>query len=159
MRSLESEAEGSSITLNAHVSSILTKHIEWDAKAAKFGYIPTYKPIFMELLHAVDDESLRQMGRTILPAMWKEMASFWFEDSSIERILDLLSLRSRHLPYIQTEVKRQGRTCVIVSHHDLGPKWSIVLQSAYDELIRKFFHAQPKTSLGDTVVTAEFSIP
>jgi len=156
---LEAEAEEQGMTLNAFVSSILTKHIEWDAKAAKFGYIPTYKPIFLSLLQAPDDESLSRLGRTVLPAMWKEMASFWFRDSSVDRILDLLSMRSRYLPFIQSEVKREGRKCTIVTHHDLGPKWSIVLRGAFDELVRTSFHSQPTISAGDTVVTVEFQVP
>jgi len=158
-RTLEAEAQEQGITLNALVSSILTKHVEWDEKAAKFGYIPTYKPIFQGLLQASDDESLDRLGRAVLAPMWKEMASFWFQDSSENRILDFLSLRSRHLPYVQTEVNREGRKCTIVTHHDLGPKWGVVLHSAFDELVRKSFHAQPTISVGDTVVTVEFSIP
>ena len=147
------------MTLNALVSSVLTKQSEWDAKAAKFGYIPVYRPIFAQLLQASDDDSLDRMGRAVLPAMWKEMTSFWFQDSSEARILDLLSMRSRHLPYVQTEVKREGHRCTIVTHHDLGPKWSVVLRGAFDELVRKYFHSQPTISVGDTVITVQFSVP
>jgi hypothetical protein len=156
---LEAEAQEQGMTLNALVSLVLTRHMEWDAKAAKFGYIPVYKPLLVSLLQASDEESLNQMGRTMLAPMWKEMASFWFHDSSEERILDLLSMRSRHLPYVQSEVRKEGRKCTIVTHHDLGPKWSIVLHGAFDELVRKFFHAQPTISVGDTVVTVDFPIP
>lgn len=157
--SLEAEADEQGATLNALVSSILTKHVEWDAKAMKFGFIPIYKPIFMCLLQASDDRTLTQLGSAVLPAAWKEMASFLFLDSSEVKILDLLSQRGRYLPFVQTEVKREGRKCTIVSHHDLGPKWSIVLHSAFDEFVRKSFHTQPTISVGDTVVTVEFLTP
>jgi len=156
---LETEAQEQGMTLNALVSLILTKHEEWDSKAAKFGYIPAYKPVLESLLRASDDESLDRMGRIILAPMWREMASFWYHDSSEERILDLLSMRSRHLPYVQTEVRKEGRKCTIVTHHDLGPNWSVVLQAAFDELVRKSFHAQPTISQGDTVVTVDFPLP
>ena len=157
-RALEAEAEEQGMTLNALVSSVLVKHIEWDAKAAKFGYIPNYKPIFMWLLQASDEESLNRLGRTVLPTMWREMASFWFKDSSENKILELLSMRSRHLPFVQSEVKREGRKCTIVTHHDLGPRWSIVLHSAFDELVTASFHKQPTISVGETVVTVEFPV-
>lgn len=156
---LEAEVQEQGTSLSALVSSILVRHVEWDVKAAKFGFIPAYKPIFMGAIQMLDDESLDKMGRTVLPIMWKEMASFWFQDSSVDRILDLLSMRSRYLSYIQTEVKREGRKCIIVTHHDLGPKGSVVLHSAFDELVRTFFHAQPRISAGETVVTVEFPIP
>ena len=156
---LEAEAQEQGMTLNAVVSSILTKYVEWDAKAGKFGFIPTYKPIFKSLLQASDEESLDRVGRAVVAPMWKEMASFWLHDSSGERILDLLSMRSRHLPFVQSEVTREGRKYTIVTHHDLGPKWSVVMRGAFDELVRTSFHAQPTISAGETVVTAEFSAP
>jgi hypothetical protein len=156
-RGLEAEAQEQGLTLNALVSSILTKYLEWDAKAATFGFIPMYKPVFAELLQASDEESLDRMGRTVLAPMWKEMASFWYHDSSEGRVLDLLSMRSRHLPYVQTEVQKEGRKYTIVTHHDLGHKWSIVLHGALDELVRTSFHTQPTISVGDTVVTVQFS--
>ena len=147
------------MTLNALVSSILSKYVEWDAKAAKFGYIPVYKSVFMDLLQTSDDKSLDELGRTVLAPMWKEMASFWFHDSSVDRILDLLSMRSRHLPYVQTELRKEGRMYTIVTHHDLGHKWSVALRGAFDELVRKSFRTQPTISAGDSVVTVEFSVP
>lgn len=156
---LEAEAEKQGTTLNALAASILLKHVDWDAKAAQFGYIPTYKPIFTWLLQAVDEESLSRLGRTVVPAMWKEMAAFWFKDSSEERILDLLTARGRYLRYAQTEVKKKDLLCTIVTHHDLGPRWSVVLESAFDELVRNSFHARPTIRAGGTVVTVEFSVP
>jgi len=155
---LEEEAENQGMTLNALASSILTKHVEWDRKAEEIGFIPVYKPFFLALLAAMDDKALDQMGRTILVPLWKDMAEFWLQDPSGDRILDFLS-KSRHLPYAQTEVKRQGRDYTIVFHQDLGPRWSIVLHGALDDLARKFFRAQPTISMGETVNTVRFTIP
>lgn len=152
---LEKEAEEHGISLNAQVSSILTQHTEWDAKAAKFGFIPIYKPTFIALLDEMSDDALRKIGRTIHLTMWKEMAEFFLAGSSGEALLDFLA-RPKPFPVVQTEVKRQGREYMAVFHHDLGPKWSVVLSSALDEFVRSSFHAQPTISAGDTVVTAQF---
>jgi hypothetical protein len=157
-QAIEEEAEKRGITLNALASSILTKHVEWDEKAGEMGFIEVYKPVFMALIGTMDDKVLEQMGRTILVPMWEDMAEFWLQDPSGDRILDFMS-KWRNLPYVQTEVKRQGREYTIVSHHDLGPKWSITLRGALDELARKFFRAQPTVNIGETVVTVRFTIP
>ena len=158
-RVLELEAQEQGMTLNALASSIFTKYAEWDGRAAKFGYIPVYKPVFEGLLQASDDESLDRMGRKVIAPMWREMASFWFHDSSADRILEFLPMRSRHLPYVQMVVNKEGRKCTIVTHHDLGPKYSVMLHGAFDELVRNSFHTQPMISVGDTVLTVEFSVP
>lgn len=156
---LEKEAEKEGTTINALAGSILTQHLGWEIKAREFGFVPVYKPLFKTLFEALDEETLSRIGRKALPDMWKEMAEFWFQDSSAGKILDIWTMRSRHIPYVQTEVKKQASTYTIVFHHDLGPKWSIVVRSALDELVRKSFLAQPTISVGDTVVTAQFSEP
>ena len=56
---LDAEGQEQGMTVNALVSSILTKHVEWDAKAAKFGFIPAYKPVVTALLQASDEASMR----------------------------------------------------------------------------------------------------
>jgi hypothetical protein len=155
---LEKEAEQKGMTLNALASSILTKHVEWDEKAGEIGFIPVYKPIFLALLGAMNDKTLDQIGRTLLVPLWKDMTTFWLQDFSGDRILDFLT-KGRNLPYVQTEVKKQGREYTIIFHHDLGPKWGVVLHGALDELVRKFYRAQPTISIGETVVTAEFTVP
>jgi hypothetical protein len=158
-QALDAEAQEQGMTLNALVSSILTKHEEWDAKAAKFGFIPSYKPVVTALLQASSDASLDRIGRTVVAPMWKEMASFWFQNSSEEGILNLLATRSRLLPFVQSEVKRDSHRLTIVTHHELGPRWSVVMRGAFDELVRTSFRAQPTINGGDTIVTVEFSVP
>jgi hypothetical protein len=156
---LEALAEEQGVTLNALVSSVLTKHIDWEAKATKFGFIPVYKQIFKNLIEKLDNEALDRLGRTVLLPLWEEMASFWLEDSSPDRVLDLLSLRGRILPYLQTEVKKEGHKRTVIIHQDLDPSWSVVTRGALDELVRTRFHSQPRISVGETMVIAEFSIP
>jgi len=156
---LEKGAEKEGTTINALAGSILTQYLGWETKAKEFGFVPIYKPLFRAIFEALDDETLIRIGRKALPEMWKEMAEFWFQDSSADKILDIWSVRSRHLPYVQTEVKKQGNTYSIVFHHDLGPKWSIVIRSALDEMVRKSFLAQPTLTMGESIVTAQFSEP
>lgn len=154
----EKEAQGEGTTLNATVSSLIAQHLEWGSKAKKFGFIPVYGPLFLKILDELDDETLIHIGRTVLPTMWKEMALFWYQDSSAEKVLDFLSMRSSHLPYVQTEVRKQGNSYTMVFRHDLGPRWSVVLHGALDELVRQTFRVQPKVDVGDTVVTVDFSL-
>lgn len=155
MCSLENEAKEEGTTVNALVGTVITQHLEWEIKARRFGYTPIYKPLLRALIEKLDEESLAQTGK-ILPDMWKEMAEFWFQDSSAEKILEFLAFSSRYVPQMQTEVKREGNMHIIVYHHDLGPKWSFVILNALDELVRRSFRSPPTLNTGTTVVTAEF---
>jgi hypothetical protein len=155
MCSLENEAKEEGTTINALVNTVITQHLEWEIKARRFGYTPMYKPLLRVLIESLDEESLAQTGK-VIPDMWKEMAEFWFQDSSGEKILDFLSFRSRYVPQMQAEVRRADHKHMVVYHHDLGPKWSFVMQNALDELVRRSFRTPPAIDTGETVVTALF---
>lgn len=153
---LEKEAQDDGTSLNALISSLAHRHAEWDSRAKRFGFISVHGPLFRGLLDRLDDQTLDQLGRTVLLPLWRDMATFFYNDLLPNRILDFLSMRSRHLTYVQTEVKMQDNLYTVVVHHELGPKWSVVLHAALDEMARQAFHTQPKMSVSGTVVTAEF---
>ena len=117
-----------------------------------------YKPLLRVLIERLDDESLAQTGK-VLPDMWKEMAEFWFQDSSVEKILEFLTFRSRYVPQMQTEIRIEDSTCTIVYHHDLGSKYGVLIRSGLDELVRRSFRTPPTVDIGETIVTAQFPVP
>jgi hypothetical protein len=158
MRSLEFEAMEEGTTINALVGTVITQHLEWEIKARRFGYTPMYKPILRSLLEELGEESLAKIGKA-LPEMWKEMAEFWFQDSSAEKVLEFLSFRSRYVPQMQAELKREGNTFTIVYHHDLGTRWSTVIQNALDELVRRSFRTPTTVCTGETVIEVQFPVP
>ncbi len=86
------------------------------------------------------------------------MAEYWFQDSSPERILDTVSLRFKFSPLMRVEITKEGNSYAAVFRHDLGPKWSVLAEAAAKELARKFFHAEPQVSRGESVVTARFKV-
>jgi hypothetical protein len=154
---LEKEAQDKGLSLNALMAQLGHKYLEWESKAEKFGFVPVSHPLFRDILGRMDDQALLQVGRTVLTPLWRDMAVFFYNDGSPEKVLDFLSMRSRYLPYVQTEVRRQGNVYTISVHHDLGSKWSVLLHGALDELAKQVFHAQPKISGIGEVVTAEFT--
>lgn len=158
-RSLQKEAADEGTTVNALANSILSQYFDWDLKAREFGFISLHRPIFMRLIEELDDETLVRIGQEALFATWKEMAEFWLQDSSPERVLEVLNMRSKINPdRLRTKVTKEEDTYTIVLHHDFGPKWSIVERSALQEFVRKMFLVEPRISAGESVVTARFKV-
>jgi hypothetical protein len=158
--SLEKEAAEQGTTINALANSILEDYFTWNKKAREFGFISLHKPIFIRLLEGLDDEALARIGKEVLYTTWKEMADFWFGDSSPDRLLTVLAMRSRINPTrLRTRVTQEEGTYTIVLHHDFGPKWSIIDKSALQELVHNAFHAEPHITAGESVVTARFTLP
>ena len=156
-RSLEKEAADEGTTVNADINSIIGQHFGWDKKAREFGFVWVHKPIFQRLVEIADDEELARLGREVIFATWKEMAEYWLQDSTPDGILDALSLRSKFGSSTRTRVTREEGEYTIVLHHEFGPKHSIALKSALQELA-KSFHATPRLSAGGAVVTARFNV-
>ena len=157
-RSLEKEAAEEGTTVNALANSIISGYFDWVKKAREFGFVAVHKPIFMRLVEGLEDEALARMGREAVTATWKEMAEFWFQDSTPDKILDAMKMRSKFDSKIRTRIPREENTYTIVFHHDFGPKWSVVLRSALQEFVRKSFLVEPRMSQGESVVTARFKV-
>ncbi|MGD0145322.1 MAG: hypothetical protein ABSB53_00505 [Nitrososphaerales archaeon] len=159
MRSLEKEAADEDTSVNALASSIISGYFDWDKKAREFGFISLHKPIFMRLIEELDDETLDRIGREVMASTWKEMAEFWLQDSSPEKMLEVLSMRSKINPSrLRTRITREENKYTIILRHDFGPKWSIVEKSALQEFVRKTFLVEPQISQGESVVMARFTV-
>lgn len=157
-RSLDEEAADEGITVNADVNSIIKRHFEWEKKAKQFGFTSTPRSLFLAILDASDNRMLAQIGREIVPSLWKELAEFWAQDSSPDGILESLKTRSAYNDSTQTKITRQGSDYTVVLRHDFGRKWSIVLKNALQEFVRQHFRAEARMTLGESVVTARFNV-
>jgi hypothetical protein len=157
-RSLEKEAADEDTTVNADIGSILSRHFDWHKKAEEFGFVALHKPLLMSLIEGLDDVTLARIGREVLTSSWKEMAEFWLQDSSPKGLLDALSMASKFDSKMRIRVTQEEDTYTIVFHHDLGRKWSIVAESAAQELVKESFHVKPRITAGESVVTAHFKV-
>lgn len=153
---LEKQAGKDQRTFSSLVSSILEEYVEWGAPAKEFGFVPVPNRIYRKLIDSADDETLKDLGVNILPSLWKDMTEFWLQDSSGTQVLELMIFRSKYIPYMHTQVKREGSSETIVVNHTLGTKWNVVLEHALEKLITESFSNKPKIIVGENQVTAHF---
>jgi len=158
LRSLEEEAADEGTTVNADVNSILSRHFNWDKKMGQFGFVTVSKPTFRRLIEELDDETLARLGREAIPGQYGEMAELWFQDSSPEKVVDAINLRFKFDATMQAKITKEGDVYTLVLHHDLGPKWSIICESAAREIAKRLFHANPRINRGASLVTARFRV-
>lgn len=156
VRSLEKEATEEDTTVNADVNSIISQHFDWNKKAQEFGFAAIPLRLLRNLLEGVDDETLARIGREVLPAIWKEMAEFWSQDSSLDAMMKFQEMRSKFNPNNRTKVTLDEGTYTVVWRHDFGPKWSVLVKNALQEYLEQSFHIKPRITMGESVVTARF---
>lgn len=155
-RSLEKEAADEGTTVNADINSIISRHFNWDKRLREYGFLTVAKSMFTNLIEAVDDETLARIGREVVPPLYEEMAGLWLQDSAPEKIIDAINMRFKFEAFMRAKITKEGDVYTLVFRHDLGPKWSILAESATREIVKRFFHAEPKINRGESVVTASF---
>lgn len=156
--SLQKDAAHEGTTVNALVNTIISQYYGWGKKAKEFGFISIPKPIFTWLLEEADEKTLVRFGAEVVVNTWKEMAEFWLQDSTPDKMLEVLNLRARLDRQTESRTTQDKDTYTIVFRNDYGPKFSIVAESAIREFVRKSFHVEPRINRGDTVVTARFKV-
>jgi len=157
-RSLKEEADDEGTSVNADISSILSRHFRWDKKTREFGIAEVPMSFLKSILEACDDDALARIGRETAPALGKEMTEFLTGDSSPDRILDMVASRTNLNPNFQTRITREEGEYTITLRHNLGPKYSIIVKNAFQEFTRVSFHVEPQISTGESVVTARFKV-
>jgi hypothetical protein len=158
VRSLEDEAAEEGTSVNAAVNSIIGRHFKWHQRLSEYGFVTVAKSAFTNMVEGLDDETLTRIGRDVVPPLYEEMAELWFQDSTPEKILDAINLRFKFDPLMRAEITKRGNEATMVFRHDLGPKWSILVESASREIVKRFFHTEARVSRGNSVVTARFKV-
>ena len=138
---------------NFIVNQALRRHVEWEAKAAQFGFLSVPYEIMAKMLDCLTDEQAKQLGARSGENKLSEMASFWFKrvdlDSSL-RVLDLLG--SQHGKAFKFDRNFDGKTHTLILRHGMGPKASTYYSEALKALFSRIGHKVETMVTDDQVV-------
>jgi hypothetical protein len=154
---LEEEAYNRGMTMNSYVVSILERYEEWDKLAEKFHFVGFPMELVREQFSAIGDPTaLRQIARAAGAKLPKELMLFWFKEVTLESFLKYLALQSKFQKYADYEIAHRSGKIIIIAKHQLGPNWSIWLESYLGEAIKSILGVVPHVESGDNSVKFEF---
>src|SRR5215471_14455733 len=78
---LRKDAKSKRITVNALISSIMTKYAEWDRYNERFGVISIKRDAFRSILRMIEDDKLTRVSKEIGTQIPKQFILFWFKKS------------------------------------------------------------------------------
>jgi len=119
--------------------------------------ITVSKGVVDAVLAAADEQILSQEARKRLPTMWRDMAMFKFHDSSLETMMHLLMVAIRNSHGGEMDLTKDGDQYTLVFSHKLGRKFSLLMLSGIDELLRSAYRILPTIEYDDSLVTFKFS--
>jgi hypothetical protein len=156
---LRHDAEAKGLSVNALVSSILTKYAEWDRYTEKFGFVTITRNGHRALVEGLNDEALERVSHEPGSQNPQEMALFWFKKLGLDAFLAYLSLAGRYGKWIEAEVQRHETNVVVLLKHELGPRYSKYVGDFMDHAVREVVGVAPKCQFGRDSVVLRFAAP
>ena len=154
---IQRAAASRGLPVNSLISQILTKYSEWDRHAEKFGFVMITRDGFRSLIEAIPDEKLARVGEALGSANPKEMTLFWFKHLGTEQFLQYLELYCRYGRIGEYEVDREGSTCTITIHHELGAKYSGYLADFFGAAVRSVVGVPATVERGRNAIVVRFT--
>ena len=125
---LEKDADFKGVSVNALISMIMTKYVEWDRYIERFGGITIKPQAFKEILDLADDDKLADIAKRSGSRFPREFVLFWFKRANLETYLESLKILCKYKGYARYELESEGSEYTIILIHDLGEKWSKFLR-------------------------------
>lgn len=133
---LKKDAASKRTTTNALIHSILTRYLEWDRFAERYGFISVTQETFKTILDKIDEEKLAEASRELGAKVPKDILLFWYGKTGISGFVKYLSLLSDYATFAHFEVTRDGSKYLVTAHHNLGAKWSNYLKSFLETALK-----------------------
>lgn len=154
---LEKDADFKGVSVNALISMIMTKYVEWDRYIERFGGITLRPQAIKEILEAVDDDKLAEIAKHSGSRFPKEFVLFWFKKANLDTYLKSLRLTCKYKGYARYELDTDGSEYTVILIHDLGVKWSNFLMYVVDAGMKSITGIVPKFELNSDSLIVRFN--
>ncbi len=156
---LQKDAQAKRTSVNALITSILTKYAEWDRFTEKFGYVNISKELFCSVLSAADDEKLTEAAAELGMRLPKEIILFFFKELNVDTFLAYMTLTCKYGHIAENEVETRGRNYTVTIHHDLGDKWSNYLRHFIGQTMNNQLGIMPQFDVIKNSLVTRFTAP
>ena len=143
--------------INALITSILTKYVEWDRYTERLDHISVPTTLFRALLDLITDEdALAKLGDRLGVELPSETGLFWFKKINQKTLLQFQSLACKYGRSGEMEIEEEGSDLTFSIYHALGKKGSIWFEHYFDKLIRTHLKTIPQIKTTENSVTVRF---
>ncbi len=104
----------------------------------------------------IEDDTLLEIAKDFAPSLAREVALRWFGQVTLDTFLGFLKASSRYAHLGDYQVETSASRDTLAVHHDLGPKWSLVLSRAIEEAIESISNLSAKLSIEENAFTLSF---
>lgn len=150
---LSKEAKAVGLTFNALVSRLVTRFVEWDRFADRYGFIALPRQSFRTLVSQMDRRQLEEFGRATGHGNVAAITQFWFKRLDFDSFLSFLAISAKYAKIWHYELAQRGDQVVLTVLNDIGPSYAAVHREYFDQAIREILGVKPHIEQrGDAVV-------
>jgi hypothetical protein len=144
------------MSVNALISSIMTKYAEWDRFRERFATITLNPRGLCAFLESIDDEKIETVSRGVGATLSREFILFVYKKINLETYLSHLALLCSYGGFAHFEVENEGRDYTITLLHTMGQKWSHFLMNLVDEVMKTDLSIVPRFDITKNAVVIKF---
>ena len=137
LNKLQREAERKDTSVNALVSHVVRRHIDWHSNAAKAGFVTVRRGLLIDLINRLPDKEISSIAEYIAKKETKDFVLLLRNEYNIESALDVIEtwIKISGHPY-RHEVNYTRHSYLI--QHDMGRNWSLYMAEQYRFLFEEF---------------------
>ena len=154
---IQKDSKEKRMSVNALISSILTRYAEWDRNTERFGFLTLTRETFSGILGTADDEKLVAAARELGAKVPKEIILFWFKKMNLENFLAYILMTCRYGGVAECKYESEGKNHTITVHHEYGKKWSLFMKHFFEEGLRAGLGLEATFELEENSVVGSFS--
>jgi len=134
---LEKECEEKGIAFNKLLCQILTRHVRWYTMAEKMDMITMPKTTYKAYTDEIPDDKIRKIAKTAGKESFKSYTLLNTGEFTTKSFLETLDLwlTINHISFEHTITNNDGHQFVV--RHDLGAKFSILLDQMVNDLVEE----------------------
>lgn len=138
---------------NNLVNLLLRDYLQWGFYYETRGSVSVSKRTFQSILDGLSEQEIQALGQN-LHSNAKEMGLLKTGKWDLETYL-LLADSSKYSGGARTEIKKDGNQYIIITHHDLGSKYSELIRSYHTKILSEFAE-DVKTEVSESTVVFSF---
>jgi predicted transcriptional regulator len=134
---LQREAGQKDTSVNALVSQVIRRHVDWHSNAAKAGFVTVRRGLLINLINRLSEKDITSVAEYTAKKETKDFVLLLRNEYSMESALDVIEtwIKISGHPY-RHEVNYTTHSYVI--QHDMGRNWSLYMAEQYRFLFEQF---------------------
>jgi hypothetical protein len=152
---LQTEAREESLSLNALLSMVLVKHVDFERFADQYRIVSISRELLRAILDSTEEEKLHKAMEDVTGYLPRDIIAFRAIKPNIEAFIHGVETTFKYGRLAECKIHQRSQNEIVVSlHHDLGLRWSKIMTLFLSEITKATFGQTPKFECAKSSVIA-----